>query len=334
MEISDVLPSPLAKRRAATRTRGMTVGWSALSVMILAGSTTSSFGKQLTGTFSPLSMLLVSELLMLLFAVFSFGGIPLVHKLLKQKPHTLLALLSIGVINGGVAPYLWFSGLSRTSAINTQLFGMTEMLFLMIFASFFAREKITRAHIGGGIVISLGLLIVTLKGFHESIALNTGDIFIILSCLSYSIGGTIIRKKLHRTAPELIIFARSATAILLFFLISPFISHPFISEVMAFPLALIPVLLAYGFISRFLLVFSFYESLKHLPVASVSLLSTVVVGTALLFAHFYLGEPIHWYQAAGAALIMAGAIIVQSSGLRKLEQHLTHYWMSHHRQQF
>ena len=333
MQITDVLPCPLAKRRAIAKTRGLTIGWSALGVMILAGSTTSSFGKQLTGALSPLSMLLVSELLMLLFALFSFGIIPMLRNLLRQKPQTLLALLSIGAINGGVAPYLWFSGLSRTSAINAQLFGMTEMLFLMIFTSFFAQEKITRAHVGGGIVIFLGLLIVTLKGFHEHIVLNAGDIFIVLSCLSYGIGGTIIRKKLHRTAPELIIFSRSAFSITIFFLISPFISHPFISEVTAFPFVLIPVLLAYGFISRFLLVLSFYESLKHLPVASVSLLSTMVVGTALLFAHFYLGEPIHWYQAAGAALIMAGAVIVQSSGLRKLEQHL-HYWMSHHRQQF
>ncbi|MDD5469272.1 MAG: DMT family transporter [Candidatus Peribacteraceae bacterium] len=333
MEISDVLPSPLAKRRAAARTRGMTVGWSALSVMILAGSTTSSFGKQLTGTFSPLSMLLVSELLLLLFALFSFGIIPMVHKLLKQKKRTLLALLSIGVINGGVAPFLWFNGLSRTSAINTQLFGMTEMIFFMIFASIFVRERITRLHIGGGSVMFLGLLLVTLKGFHETIALNAGDISVILACLFYAAGGTIIRTKLHRTDPELIIFARSAFAIAVFFLVSPFISHPFISELAAFPFALIPVLLAYGFISRFLVVFSFYESLKHLPVASVSLLSTMVVGTALLFAHFYLGEPIHWYQAAGAALIMAGAVIVQFPEVRKVRAHIEHYWMSHHRQQ-
>lgn len=333
MQIDSVLPSPLVKRRATARLHSLSIGWSALAIMILAGSTNASFGKQLTGSLSPLSMLFVSEVLLLLFAVLSFGIVPMLKSLLKQKRPILISLAFVGIINGGLGPLFWFSGLARTSAVNTQLFGMTEMLFLMMFATMFTHEKITRHHVSGGLVILLGLLFVTLKGFSETISLNPGDLFIILACICYGIGGTIIRKKLNHVDPEVIIFARSASAISLFFLISPFIKHPFISEITSFPFVLIPVLLAYGFISRFLLVFSFYESLKHLPVATTSLLSTMVVGTALLFAHFYLGEPIHWYQAIGALFIIIGAVIVQSSGLYKLEKHLTHHWMSHHRQQ-
>jgi drug/metabolite transporter (DMT)-like permease len=122
---------------------------------------------------------------------------------------------------------------------------------------------------------------------------------------------------------------RSSAAIGFFFLISPFIPHPFIEEVRQFPWELIGVLLAFGFVSRFLLVFSYYEAIERLPIPTISLLSTLVVAGGTLFAHLYLGEPIHGYQAAGTLLIILGAMVVEWAGLARLEEHLVHYIKSH-----
>jgi drug/metabolite transporter (DMT)-like permease len=118
-----------------------------------------------------------------------------------------------------------------------------------------------------------------------------------------------------------------------FFILSPFIAHPFITEARTFPIVLISVLLSYGLISRFLLIFSYYESIERLPISTVSILSSLNVAGAILFAHLYLGEAVAWYHVVGVVFILAGATVVQWSSIHKLEERFVHFVKAHHRQQ-
>lgn len=308
-----------------------TVGWIALTVMILSGSTTTSFGKQLTEYFSPLSMLFLSEVMLLLFAVLSFGFLPILRHLKRLHPSVLLPLITAGVLNGVLAPVFWFSGLEQTFAVNSQLFGNAETLFLLLFAVLLMRQVPKRSQWFGGTIVFLGLLTVALKGFSEHIAIARGDMLIVLAGCFYGLGGVLIRKFLRNLEPQVIIVARACCAIVFFFALSPFIAHPFVLELRSFPWELLSVLLGYGLISRFLLIFSYYESLERLPLPTVSLVGTVGVATSLLFAHWYLGEAILWYQTCGAALIILGALVVQWSNIHKLEDHVVHFLKAQHR---
>lgn len=306
-----------------------TIGWIALTVMIIAGSTTNAFGKQLTEFFSPLSMLFLSEIMLLLFAVLTFGFFPIVKKFRHVRPALILPLLTTGVLNGIVAPVFWFTGLERTFAVNAQLFGNAETLFLIIFGMLLLHSFPKKSQWLGGGIILFGLLTVALRGFTAAVSIASGDALIVLAGGIYGLGGILIRKYLRHLEPQIIIVARSCSAIAFFFLLSPFITHPFASELKAFPIEFLGVLIGYGLISRFLLIFSYYESLERLPIQTVSLLGTVTVGTGLLFSHWYLGESILWYHGAGAALIILGAIVVQWGGLKKLEARMEHYLKSH-----
>ncbi|MFH0851315.1 MAG: DMT family transporter [Candidatus Peregrinibacteria bacterium] len=307
-----------------------TLGWIALTVMILSGSTSVAFGKKLTEFFSPLSMLFLSEIMLLLFAVLTFGFFPIIKKIRRVHPAVILPLLTAGVLNGVIAPVFWFTGLERTFAINSQLFGNAETLFLILFGMLLLHSFPKRTQWFGGTIIFTGLLTVALHGFTEQISIAVGDMLIILAGCFYGLGGALIRKYLRHVEPQIIIVARSCCAIAFFFLLSPFITHSFASELTSFPLEFLSVLIGYGLISRFLLIFSYYESIERLPLATVSLLGTVTVGTGLLFAHWFLGETIVWYQGAGAALIIIGAVVVQWGSLKKLEEHVEHYLKSHH----
>ncbi|MEI8230514.1 MAG: DMT family transporter [Candidatus Peregrinibacteria bacterium] len=318
-------------RREHRYIRARTVGWIALGIMILSGSTNASFGKQIGETFSPLSMLFLSELCLLLFSLLSFGIVPIWEKLCSMRRSLLLPLITAGTINGILGPVLWFTGLQRTSAVNTELFGMTEMLFLMIFGVFIIHQSLRRSHWIGGMIILLGIITVALRGFTDGLELQSGDLSIILACICYAVGGTIIGKYLRSLPPQIIIVTRSLTALTFFFLLSPFITRSFLSEVSQFPVELIFALLSYGFISRFLLVFSYYEAIEHLPIATVSLLSTLTVAGGALFAHFYLGETVAWYQTLGAAIIIAGAMVVQWQNLSRIEGKVMNFVRAHHR---
>jgi len=307
-----------------------TIGWIALTVMILSGSTTAAFGKKLTEFFSPLSMLFLSEIMLLLFAILTFGFFPIVKKIRHVHPSFILPLLTAGVLNGVVAPIFWFTGLERTFAVNSQLFGNSETLFLILFGILLIHAYPRRTQWIGGTIILTGLFTVALKGFTTGISIASGDALIILAGGIYGLGGALISKYLRHVEPQIIIVARSCCAIAFFFLLSPFITHPFASELKAFPLEFLGVLVGYGLISRFLLLFSYYESIERLPLATVSLLGTLAVGTGLLFSHWYLGESIFWYHGAGAALIILGAVVVQWGSLKKLEKYVVHALKAHH----
>lgn len=324
--LSAVLPRP--RRRALCPS---SVGWIALTVMIVSGSTTASFGKQLTAYFSPLSMLFLSEVMLLLFAVLSFGVLPILRHMKRLKRSVLLPLFTAGVLNGVLAPVFWFTGLEQTFAVNSQIFGNAETLFLLLFGIVLMHQVPKRSQWFGGSIVFLGLLIVALRGFSEHLSIARGDVFIIVAGCFYGLGGALIRKFLHHIEPQVVIVARACSAIAFFFALSPFVAHPFVLELRSFPWELLSVLVGYGLISRFLLIFSYYESLERLPLPTVSLVGTVGVATSMLFAHWYLGEVIAWYQTFGASLIILGAIVVQWSNIHRLEDHLVHFLKTQHR---
>ncbi len=327
--IAQIVLHPFSTRRSKARSRA--IGWLALAVMILAGSTFTSFGKQLTTVFSPLSMIFVSEGLMFVFAIISFGLIPSLKKIFSLKSKFILPLLCIGVMNGIASPFLWFFGLQYTNAVNAEIFGKSEMLFLILLSGIFLHQKFRSEHLVGGSIILLGLLIVTMKGFSDGFTFQMGDAIILSAALLYASGGMMVRIKLHHMDPEVLILVRSLCAIAFFFALSPFIEHPFILEAREFPFELIPALIGFGLIARFLTMFSFYEAIERLPIATFSTMATLTTAGSAFFAYIYLGEILHWYQLVGAALIILGAVFVHLNGLHHKEKHMEHHLKSHHR---
>lgn len=307
------------------RTSSRTIGWIALAVCILSASTYNAFAKILTGALSPLSLFFLSELLTGLFVIFSYGLMPVVRSIAKLPRRAILALLAIGLTNGTIAPLLLFPGLRMSSAVNASLFGNMEMVFLIVLAVAVLHEPFRREHALSICTMIAGVLIIALRGFTEGLHFQAGDALLILSSLSFATGSAIFRKFLHRTEPQLILFMRAAVAISCFFLISPFLRHPLIEEIQAFPLTLLPVLLGFAFISRFLNIFTFYESLDRLPVTIVSLFYNLTVITSILFAWWMLREPIMGYHVVGGLFIILGTILLEVAGVHPSPQHLARH---------
>lgn len=298
------------------------VGGIALALSLASGSTFNAFAKDLRTAFSPLSLLFVSELLTAFFVLFSFGFLPVVKKIVNLKKKDLRWLLTMGMLSGIAGPMLWFTALGYTTAVNAGFFGKTEIIILMLFAHLFLHEKLTRAHTVAITTILTGILIISLRGFTEGLSLYPGDLIIVFATSCYALSNILYRRNVSHVAPHIALFMRSCTAIAAFFLISPFIKHPFIEEVLAFPVALIPALIGFGFVSRFLNSVMYYQAIELLPISTVSLVGSLdVIGTTV-FAYFYLGEPVMWYQYAGGGFIILGTVLLELLGTHKNEEHL------------
>ena len=303
-----------------------------MSVLIVTSSTYNSFGKQLTTALSPFTILVLSEALTAFFVVLAFGFIPTIRKVIQVRTRDFIPILALGIMNGAIAPLIFFKGLSMTTAVNAELFGRFEMVALLILAIAILREEhLTRTHVIAGSVILSGILFVAMRGFQEAFSFQLGDILLIISTFIFASGSIVYKKYLQDIPPEVVIVSRATTAACIFLIVTPFIGHPLISELRAFPVVLIPALLGFAFISRFLNLFSFYEAIERLPVSVFSMFSTLNIIGGVLFATLYLGESIEWYHLIGGALVVLGALLLEILGIHPTEKSAEEHLRQHHR---
>lgn len=297
-------------------------GWTALGISVLSGSTFTAFAKVLTSSLSSLSLMFVSEVLTAFFILFSYGFLPVMKRVLHMHRRDLRWLLIVSFLNGVAGPMLLFTGLYYTSAVNAVFYSNLHLVFIVVLAAVVLREKITSAHYAAIFTILAGTVVISLRGFTHGLSLQLGDILVIASSLGYASGSVYFRKHLSHIEPHVALLMRSMTAMTVFFIVSPFIRHPFISEVMNFPPALIPALIGFGFIGRFLNSVSYYQALERLPVTTVSLVGSLGIVGSTLFAFAYLGEPIFWYHYVGGAFIVLGTVLMEVIGTHPDEEHL------------
>jgi drug/metabolite transporter (DMT)-like permease len=289
---------------------GSIIGRISLVLSTISGSTFNGFAKTLERALSPLSLVFVSEVLNFLFILFSFGFLPTVKRLLQLHRRQILPLLLLGTLSGVIAPLLWFTGLGMTTAVNAGLFAKSEVISILLLSHFVLKEKIERAHFIALCTIMGGLLFVSLQGFTANIHFQPGDLLIIAATLCFASGNIIYRKYLPHLEPHIPLFTRSICAITGFFIISSFIQVRFVDEVQMFPMALIPALIGFGFISRFLNSLLYYQAIEYVPMTTVALFTTLDVVGSTLFASVYLGENIEWYHMVGGTLLILGNVLL------------------------
>lgn len=307
------------------KTRYKAIGWMSLAIAILAGSTSTTFAKLLGTTLSPLTLLLLSESIVLMFTILSFGFVPLIEELFSVKKKYISPLLLVGITNSIIAPLLVFTGLHVADAVNAELFLRSSSFFLFVYAGVFLHETTKRSDILALLSMFIGISVVALRGFSGPLTIASGDLLIIGGAFSYAMGSLTFKKKLSKLHPEVVLFSRGLMAIAFFIVVAPLVQLPIVEEITAFPVELIGALVGYGFLSRFLYLFGFYESLERMSAHTVSLFLPLISVGSLTFSHFYLGEDLYWYHIIGGMFIILGSLIFQYSSHHFKGNHLDRY---------
>jgi drug/metabolite transporter (DMT)-like permease len=307
------------------RLSSQAIGWLALVTTTIAGSTYSAFAKDISRALSPWSLLFLSEFLTLLFVTASFGCIPLLQQTYRLSKEILLPLFIIAILNSALAPLLWFTGLQGTAAVNASLFGSSDVFFLIILATIILRESIGRAHIAAAGCIALGIVFVALRGFEEHVTLQWGDVLILMASFNYSVGSIVFRKYLHHIEPQIVIFFRSCVALGIFFITSLFVPHPLLHEMRSFPLNLVPALLGFAFIARFLNVFMYYIAIDRLEVTTVSIFNSLSIVLGPVFAFILIEERLHWYHFVAGGFLFIGTLLFEFIGVHPTKTHHRNY---------
>jgi drug/metabolite transporter (DMT)-like permease len=220
-------------------------------------------------------------------------------------------LFLIGIIGGGLAFLLYFTGLGFTTAGRAAFLHKTLPVYVTVFAFIFLREKVSRRQ-GLALLVMLIGTFVLLSSQIGPAAFWTdpsfGDLMVLLGTILWGIESTMARHVMLRGGSSWIVaFARM------------FIGGVFLLAVAAFMgkawmfLALTPQQAVNLMISMAMLfgyVFTWYWSIKLINVskaAAILLLSPVI---SLAVGSLAFGEPVPLLQLAGSALILIGAAFV------------------------
>ena len=120
-------------------------------------------------------------------------------KTLKKRQY--IWLITIGIIGGSIPFYLFFTGLSTIPAINAAMIHKSLVLWVAVLASIFLKEKITKLHILAILVLfSSNYLVGGFKGFTFS----TGELYILLATLFWSVETIVAKKILSEVDPDIL----------------------------------------------------------------------------------------------------------------------------------
>jgi drug/metabolite transporter (DMT)-like permease len=275
---------------------------------------------------SQIQPLTLSSMTYLIAGFFMFP-ITLIGKRNKKEKESLkkddyAILLIIGLLGGGIAPFLFFEGLKRTTASDASVLEGGELLFTVIIALLFFKEKLTKIGYLGMTITIIGITLISLSSNINSpnnwynFNFNFGNILIIFSTLCWGLDNNIskiISKRITNTAK--IVLVKSLIGGTLLLIISFYLGYKLNIEINQIPYLLILGIGGFG-----LSLFFFIESLRI-----IGTLKTIVIFSSsaifgLILSFFILNEKIGIMQLVATTLVILGLYYVNKDEFNYLNK--------------
>ena len=216
---------------------------------------------------------------------------------------SLLALLGVTLFNT-----ILYTALQTTTATNALLINSSIPIMILLFSALILKQTISTRQTAGIVLSTLGVLFLILKGDVRSaatLALNTGDVWIVLSSTVWALYSVLFKLK---PAPFQSTEFFIATAYLGFLYLLP------LYLVQGYPLQTVMKHLQNSwayilYVSLFasILAFLFWnKSIDHLGAAKTGQFVHLMPLFGAILAYLFLGETLQHYHVIGALLIGAG----------------------------
>lgn len=227
----------------------------------------------------------------------------------KFKQTSWFNLLLIGLIGGGIAFWLFFSGLKLTTAGRAAFLHKTLPIYAVILAFIFLKEKITKKQLIAMIVMLFGLLLMELTNISSEIRI--GDLLVLFATILWAVENTISKKvMLEKESNWVVTFSRMFFGSLLLLAII------FLTGKTNLIFSLSAQQIIYIVISGiflFLYVFTWYWGLKYINLSKASAILLLAPVISLVLGFLWLNEQIFILQLIGSTLILVGAYFISKT---------------------
>lgn len=272
-------------------------------------------------TFNPISITALMFLVSAILFTFLIKIISKSKKLSKYKQISFskigkqdkLMLLIVSIIEA-IATVTFYFGLEKTSATNGAILGNMDIMFTMLIAFIFLKEKLRRYElfpflliITGSVLIPVFIDISIHDQSHSSIV---GDLFVILSCFFYGIE-MILFKKISENIDSLRImeitsYVTGMTALIAALFFGGI--HMGFGEI---PFEEIPTVLFTGVFGVGISILLLVAAIKIIgPTRSIMLFSTTTIFGVML-SHFILSESIRELHVAAVGFVIFGTYFLR-----------------------
>lgn len=203
---------------------------------------------------------------------------------------------------------LWlflFTGLQFTTAGNASIFMLMEILFSFLYFGLWHKEKFSKAHITGALIMGFGAIFVLFPG---EFVFNKGDILIIIGATLGPIVNYFQQKARKQVSTETMLFVRNIVSMPIIATIA-FFSNQTIPSLENLKIAL-PLLIISGTILFGLSKIMWVEAIHRISVSKAISLNTMCPALTLFFAYFLLNEIPSFWQIFGLIPMLIGAVLM------------------------
>lgn len=215
-------------------------------------------------------------------------------------------LISIGIIGGSFAFWMFFTGLKLTTAGRAAFLHKTLPIYATILAIIFLKEKITKKQLIAMTIMLAGLLI--MESSKLSPEIRIGDMLVLGATVLWALENTISKKAmLNKESNWVVTFSRMFFGSIILFAII-FISGKTNLLLTLTSQQIIYIVLSGTFL--FLYVFTWYWGLKYINLSKASTILLLSPVISLTLGFFWLNEQILTFQLIGSLLILVGGFFI------------------------
>lgn len=213
----------------------------------------------------------------------------------------IVSFLGVGAYNN-----LVYHGLHSTTAVNALLLNSATPLFIIVVAFFLFGERPSWRQFLAILISVGGVAVIAAEGSWDvlrQLSFNPGDLIITLAVLFYAIYSALLRLR-----PAVHPLSFLAVSILLgVVMMAPFAGFEYLDGARLDPTPLAIGALVYSAIFPAAMAYLFYNrGVELIGAARAGQYIHLMPVFGILLAVIFLGETLHFYHAAGIALIAAG----------------------------
>jgi len=199
---------------------------------------------------------------------------------------------------------LIFIGMRYTTAGNMAVIIFLQVLFSYLYFNVLGKEKMTRVHIVGAIIMGMGALIIL---FPKDLAFNKGDLLILASAAMAPIVNLYQKRARVYCSAETILGFRTVVGLpvvtLLAYMLEPAVSDE--AFVSALPYLFL-IAIGVHVISKIMWI----EALNRIAITKLSAMLALLPMMTLFFAYIYLDEVPEFRQLLGIVPVLVGGYFI------------------------
>jgi drug/metabolite transporter (DMT)-like permease len=230
-------------------------------------------------------------------------------RLSEIKTKDWLLVLAMSITGAVIAPLLFFTGLAQSKASDTSVLSNAEIIFTVLLAIVFFREKLKPLGYLSVALVIVGVIIITNNlEFSTSILdiKSEGDLLILAAMVFWGLDNNISKIASQRIDVSRLIQLKSAIGGSCLFAIVLLSGIP-----INITLADVPNIVLLGVVGFGISVFFFLNSLKRIGTVRTMVIYSTSAIFGLFLASVLLHERIGIYHAVAIALMLAGIFLIE-----------------------